>query len=44
VLGFALADHMRAELVLGALEQAAATRFGQATGSVLHTDRGSPVP
>jgi putative transposase len=41
VLGFAVADHMRTEIVLDALGQAAATRFGQVAGTVLHTDRGS---
>jgi hypothetical protein len=41
VLGFSVADHMRTEIVLEALEQSAATRFGQAEGTVFHTDRGS---
>jgi transposase InsO family protein len=41
VLGFAVADHMRTEIVLEALHQAAATRFGHVAGAVLHTDRGS---
>jgi transposase InsO family protein len=41
VLGFAVADHMRSELVLDALTQAAATRFGHVAGTVFHTDRGS---
>ena len=41
VLGFAVADHMRTELVLDALDQAVATRFGQVRGTVFHTDRGS---
>ena len=41
VLGFSVADHMRTEIVLEALEQSVATRFGQVAGTVLHTDRGS---
>jgi len=41
VLGFSVADHMRTEIVLDALEQSASTRFGQVAGTVFHTDRGS---
>jgi putative transposase len=41
VLGFSVADHMRTEIVLEALEQSTTTRFGQAKGTVFHTDRGS---
>jgi putative transposase len=41
VLGFSVADHMRTEIVLDALEQSVATRFGQVRGTVFHTDRGS---
>jgi putative transposase len=41
VLGFSVADHMRTELVLDALTQAATTRFGCIAGTVFHTDRGS---
>jgi putative transposase len=41
VLGFAVADHMRTEIVLDALGQAVATRFGQVDGTIFHTDRGS---
>ncbi len=41
VLGFAVADHMRTELVLDALTQAATTRSGCIAGTVFHTDRGS---
>jgi putative transposase len=40
VLGFALADHMRAELVCEALEMAVATRGGHVTGVIFHADRG----
>ncbi len=41
VLGFSVADHMRTEIVLEALEQSVATRFAQVEGTVFHTDRGS---
>jgi putative transposase len=41
VLGFSVADHMRTEIVLAALDQSVLTRFGQAKGTVFHTDRGS---
>ena len=41
VLGFSVADHMRTEIVLDALGQSVLTRFGQAKGTVFHTDRGS---
>ena len=41
VLGWSIADHMRTELVLDALDQAVNTRFGQVRGTVFHTDRGS---
>jgi putative transposase len=41
VLGFSVAEHMRTEIVLEALEQSVASRFGQAKGTVFHTDRGS---
>jgi putative transposase len=41
VLGWSIADHMRTELVLDALNQAVHTRFGQVRGTVFHTDRGS---
>jgi putative transposase len=38
VLGFNIADHMRTEIVLDALDQAVATRFGRVAGTVFHTD------
>jgi len=41
VLGWAIADHMRTELVLDALGQSVRARFGQVRGTVFHTDRGS---
>jgi transposase InsO family protein len=41
VIGWSLADHMRAELVGDALGMAVATRGGQAAGAVFHSDRGS---
>ena len=40
VLGYALADHMRAELVLDALRQAVQSRSGNVKGTIFHTDRG----
>ena len=41
VLGFSVAEHMRTEIVLDALEQSVTTRFGHVEGTVFHTDRGS---
>lgn len=41
VLGFALADHMRAELVLEALDAAVFTRHHDCSGAIFHTDRGA---
>jgi putative transposase len=41
VLGFSVADHMRSDIVLDALEQSVAARFGQVNGTLFHTDRGS---
>ncbi len=38
VLGWQLADHMRAEIVLDALDQAVRTRFCQCAGTIFHTD------
>jgi len=41
VLGYALADHMRTEIILEALSGASATRLGKCRGTIFHTDRGS---
>ena len=41
LLGYSMADHMRTELVLDALEMAVAARGGQAPGVIAHADRGS---
>jgi len=41
VLGYALADHMRTEIVLEALSKATTTRFGNCDGTIFHADRGS---
>jgi transposase InsO family protein len=40
VIGWALADHLRASLVDDALEMAVATRGGHVEGVVFHSDRG----
>ncbi len=44
VLGWSMAPHMRAELVVNALEMAVAPRRGRVAGMVFHSDRGSPGP
>ncbi|MFD0294913.1 IS3 family transposase [Streptomyces sp. NPDC059616] len=41
VLGWSMAPHMRAELVIDALQAAVATRCGNVTGVIFHADRGS---
>lgn len=41
VLGYALADHMRAELVTEALEQSVRARHYWCKGTIFHTDRGA---
>ncbi|WP_084721857.1 DDE-type integrase/transposase/recombinase [Rhodococcus marinonascens] len=41
VLGWAIADHMRTELVTDALEQAVAARGGDVSGTIMHSDRAS---
>ncbi len=41
LLGYAMADHMRTELVADALGMAIATRGGAVDGVIFHSDRGS---
>ena len=41
LLGYAMAEHMRTELVADALAMAAATRGGHTGGIIFHGDRGS---
>ena len=41
LLGYAMADHMRTELVTDALDMAVATRGGLVDGVIAHADRGS---
>ncbi len=40
-LGYSMADHMRTELVAGALRMAAGARGGRTKGIIFHGDRGS---
>ncbi len=40
VLGHAMADHIGADVVQDAIEQAVAVRGGQVVGAILHSDRG----
>ncbi|WP_161965489.1 IS3 family transposase [Rhodococcus sp. P1Y] len=40
-LGWAIADHMRTELVLEALDMGVAGRGGDVAGTIMHSDRGS---
>ena len=41
VVGFAVADHMRTEIVLDCLDQVVKARAGQVRGALFHTDRGA---
>jgi transposase InsO family protein len=41
LVGWAIADHMRADLVADALSAAVRTR-GSLAGSIMHTDNGAP--
>ncbi|MCX4850400.1 IS3 family transposase [Streptomyces sp. NBC_00893] len=41
VLGYSMASHMRAELVIDALEMAVTARGGSVDGVIFHADRGS---
>ncbi|MCY0932262.1 hypothetical protein OTB20_40130 [Streptomyces sp. H27-H1] len=41
VLGYSMAPHMRAGLVIDALQAAVAARGGDVTGVIFHADRGS---
>ncbi len=41
LLGYAMADHMRTELVIDALAMAAGARGDQTNGIIFHSDRGS---
>lgn len=41
LLGYAMADHMRSQLTIDALDMAAATRGGVTAGILFHSDRGA---
>ena len=41
LLGYSMADHMRTELVIDALDMAIAARGGDVAGTIAHADRGS---
>ena len=41
IVGFAMADHMRTELVAGAMDMAIAARGGDVAGMIFHHDRGA---
>ena len=41
LIGYSMADHMRTELVLAALDMAVAARGGNVEGVIAHADRGS---
>ncbi|AKE01242.1 integrase (plasmid) [Rhodococcus erythropolis] len=41
VLGWSVADHMRTELVIAALDMAVEARGGGVAGTIMHSDRGS---
>lgn len=41
VVGWSIADHMRASLVTDAIEMTVAARGGQVNGVIFHTDRGA---
>lgn len=40
VLGYSISDHIGADMVTAAIEQAVATRGGRCRGTILHSDRG----